>query len=117
MKNKREIPVDFSLWGQEGIIALSKYGTKIRTLHKCPDNEDYYYGLFEADKLDSFVLHIQNIRMYQESQEAILFAEWLSENEWVKRTATHPNKVGQYYSHKHCEYKKIEDLFELFTNR
>lgn len=23
----------------------------------------------------------------------IQFAEWLSEKQWVKRTATHPNKV------------------------
>ena len=45
----------------------------------------------------------------------ILFAEWLSENEWAKRTATHPNKVGQYYSHKNCEYKTIEQLFEEFN--
>lgn len=47
---------------------------------------------------------------------AVNFAEWLSENEWVKRKErqTHPNKVGQYYSHKHCEYKTIDELYELF---
>lgn len=49
------------------------------------------------------------------SNLSIQFAEWLSENEWVKRTKTHPNKVGQYYSHKHCEYKTIEQLFDMFS--
>lgn len=46
----------------------------------------------------------------------IQFAEWLSENEWVKRVSTHPSKVGQYYSHKHCEYKSIDALFDMFIN-
>ena len=58
-------------------------------------------------------------KMYDEtfksSNLSIQFAEWLSQNEWVKRTATHPNKVGQYYSHKHCEYKTIEQLFDIFS--
>lgn len=49
------------------------------------------------------------------SNLSIQFAEWLSENEWIKRTATHPNKVGKYYSHKHCEYKTIEELFDIFS--
>ena len=49
-------------------------------------------------------------------RQMIAFAEWLSENEWVKRKATHPNKVGQYYSHKHCEYKTIEQLFDDYSN-
>jgi len=45
---------------------------------------------------------------------SIEFAEWLSKNEWVKRDKTHPNKVGQYWSHIHCEYEMIVDLFEIF---
>lgn len=45
---------------------------------------------------------------------AIQFAEWLSKNEWVKRTATHPKNVGKYWSHIHCEYKTIEELFDKF---
>ncbi len=45
---------------------------------------------------------------------AIDFAEWLSKNQWVKREKTHPNKVGQYWSHVHCEYKTIDELFEMF---
>lgn len=49
--------------------------------------------------------------------EAVEFAEWLSLNEWVKRIHTHPNKVGQYYSDKHCEYKPIEQLFDLFLQQ
>lgn len=58
---------------------------------------------------------IEMIRELKSSNLSIQFAEWLSENEWVKRTATHPNKVGQYYSHKHCEYKTIEQLFDMFS--
>ena len=56
------------------------------------------------------------IRELKNSNLSIQFAEWLSENEWVKRTKTHPNKVGQYYSHKHCEYKTIEQLFDVFSS-
>jgi hypothetical protein len=50
--------------------------------------------------------------------KAIMFAEWLSENEWIKRKQgqTHPNKVGKYYSHIQCEYKPIEELYDLFEN-
>ena len=58
---------------------------------------------------------IEMIRELKSSNLSIQFAEWLSENEWVKRTATHPNKVGQYYSHKHYEYKTIEQLFDMFS--
>jgi hypothetical protein len=58
---------------------------------------------------------IEIIRELKSENLSIQFAEWLSENEWVKRTHTHPNKVGMYYSHKHCEYKTIEELFTLFT--
>ena len=47
-------------------------------------------------------------------EDIIHFAEWLSKNEWVKKTMTHPNKVGQYYSHKHCEFKTIEQLYETY---
>ena len=47
---------------------------------------------------------------------AINFAEWLQANEWVKRTLTHPSNIGKYWSHKHCEYKTIEELYELFLN-
>jgi hypothetical protein len=48
--------------------------------------------------------------------KAIMFAEWLSKNEWIKRKEgqTHPNKVGKYYSHIQCEYKPIEELYDLF---
>jgi len=51
----------------------------------------------------------------EKREREIMFAEWLSENEWVKRTVTHPNKEGQYYSDKHCEYKSIEELFNTFN--
>lgn len=47
--------------------------------------------------------------------KSIAFAEWLSEGEWVKRKATHPKYVGKYYSHIHCEYKTIEELYEMFN--
>jgi hypothetical protein len=67
------------------------------------------FDLLEAKAMEKK----QNERMYGE-EDMIHFAEWLSENEWVKRTMTHPNKVGQYYSHKHCEYKTIEQLFETY---
>ena len=48
--------------------------------------------------------------------KAIMFAEWLSEKEWIKRKQgqTHPNKVGKYYSHIQCEYKTIEELYAQF---
>ena len=45
---------------------------------------------------------------------AVNFAEWLSKNKWIKREFTHPNKVGMYWSDIHCEYKTIEDLYEMF---
>lgn len=45
---------------------------------------------------------------------AVNFAEWLSKNEWIKREKTHPSSVGKYWSHVHCEYKTIEELYELF---
>jgi hypothetical protein len=45
---------------------------------------------------------------------AINFAEWLSANDWRKRLATHPNKVGLYWSDTFCEYKSIEELCDLF---
>ena len=79
----------------------------------------------ECDKLDNMLhqslekgeygLHpiIKSMEEYAK-QDAIDFAEWLSGNEWVKRTKTHPNKVGQYYSHKYCEYKTIEQLSEIY---
>ena len=59
---------------------------------------------------------IDMIRELKDSNRVIHFAEWLSENEWVKRKEhqTHPNKVGQYYSHIHCEYKTIEELFDIY---
>lgn len=45
---------------------------------------------------------------------AVNFAEWLSKNEWVKREKTHPKNVGKYWSHIHCEYKTINELYEMF---
>lgn len=44
---------------------------------------------------------------------SIEFAEWLFDNEWAKQKFT-TNKVVQYYSHKHCEQKTIEQLYEIF---
>lgn len=58
---------------------------------------------------------IEIIREVKSSNLSIQFAEWLSENGWQKRTATHPNKLGQYYSHIYCEYKTIEQLFDMFS--
>jgi len=67
-----------------------------------------------ADGADA-VLNI--LKDEKNSNIPIQFAEWLSENEWVKRTKTHPSKIGQYYSHKHCKYKAIDDLFKLFISQ
>ena len=39
---------------------------------------------------------------------ALNFVEWLSKNAWVK----HFN--GLYFSPFHFEYKKIEELYEMF---
>lgn len=60
---------------------------------------------------------IEIIRELKSSNLSIQFAEWLSGNDWVKRykSQTHPNKVGKYYSHKHCEYKTVEELFDIFS--
>ena len=58
---------------------------------------------------------IEIIRELKCANLSIQFAEWISENEWVKRIHTHPNKVGQYYSYKHCEYKTIEELFDIYS--
>lgn len=52
--------------------------------------------------------------MVKDNNIAISFAEWLSKGEWVKRKATHPSKIGKYYSHISCEYKTIEELYEIF---
>ncbi len=54
------------------------------------------------------------IRELESSNQCIQFAEWLSANEWEKRTKGHPNRIGQYYSHQTGEYKKIEALFDMF---
>lgn len=40
----------------------------------------------------------------------INFAEWLSENEWYKQDKKHV----LYYSNITCEYKTIDELYELF---
>ena len=47
---------------------------------------------------------------------AVNFAEWLAENEWVKRYKTHPKHVGKYWSNITCEYKTIEELYDIFRN-
>lgn len=45
---------------------------------------------------------------------AVNFAEWLSKNQWVKRLKTHPKHVGKYWSNIYCEYKTINELYEMF---
>jgi len=45
---------------------------------------------------------------------AVNFAEWLSKNEWVKRDKTHPKYVGKYWSNISCNYKSIDELYDLF---
>ena len=60
---------------------------------------------------------IEIIRELKDSKSEILFAEWMADNEWVKRMKTHPSKVGMYYSHIHCEYKSIYELFEMYNNQ
>jgi len=45
---------------------------------------------------------------------AVNFAEWLSKNEWKKKAKTHPKHIGKYWSDIHCEYKTINDLYEMF---
>ena len=47
---------------------------------------------------------------------AIKFAEWLSDNEWIKRAHTHPRNVGKYWSDKHFSYKTIEQLYDDFIS-
>jgi len=45
----------------------------------------------------------------------VRFLTWISDNHWCRRDRTHPNKVGQYYSYIHCEYKTIEQLSKEFN--
>ena len=45
---------------------------------------------------------------------AVKFAAWLSKNNWTKRNVGHPKHIGKYWSDIHCEYKTIEDLYEIF---
>jgi hypothetical protein len=45
----------------------------------------------------------------------VRFLTWISDNHWSRRNRTHPNKVGQYYSDIHCEYKTIEQLYKEFN--
>lgn len=45
---------------------------------------------------------------------AVNFAEWLSKNKWKKRLQTHPSKVGMYWSDDVCEYKSIDELYDMF---
>ena len=45
----------------------------------------------------------------------VRFLTWISDNHWCRRDRTHPNKVGQYYSYIHCEYKTIEQLYKEFN--
>lgn len=52
--------------------------------------------------------------------DAVKFAEWISDNAWFRRLTTHPKHIGKYWSDIHCEYKTIEQLYELYkseTNR
>ncbi len=57
---------------------------------------------------------IEMIREVKNENASFEFAKWLSDGEWIRRDKTHPNKVGQYYSHKHCEYKTLNELFYIF---
>jgi len=70
----------------------------------------------EIEKIKEIAVRYKQGNNPKTPNPSIRFAEWLSENEWVKRNhGTHPNKIGQYYSHKHCEYKTIEELYKQFT--
>lgn len=70
----------------------------------------------EMERIKEIAVKYKQAKNPKTPHPSIRFAEWLSENEWVKRKhGTHPNKIGQYYSHKHCEYKTIEELFKQFT--
>lgn len=71
--------------------------------------ERYYRNLL---KYDGFIAGF--IAGY--GKNCIEFTEWLNDNQWRKRVSTHPNKKGQYWSDLHCEYKKIEDLYNEFIN-
>jgi hypothetical protein len=71
--------------------------------------ERYYRNLLEYD---GFIAGFK----VGYGKKCIEFSEWLNDNQWRKRVNTHPNKVGQYYSDLHCEYKKIEDLYNEFIN-
>ena len=73
----------------------------------------------DEDRINTH-LHYKNVlcKMVQtyasKQSDAVEFAEWLSENQWHKRIKTHPNRVGQYYSDLHCEYKTIKELYNQF---
>lgn len=72
--------------------------------------------LSEVKKLLQELTESIEIKEEKTHNKAILFAEWLSINEWVKRNNTHPKNVGKYWSDIHCEYRSIEILYVVFDN-
>jgi hypothetical protein len=68
----------------------------------------------EAAKKAKRMADYKELRKEFDEMAEIAFAEWLNNNEWVKRNRTHPKHVGKYFSNIHCEYKEIGELLEIF---
>ena len=69
--------------------------------------ETYRLGLVKKeDKMETILDAVKMV--------AVNFAEWLSKNEWKKKAKTRPKHIGKYWSDIHCEYKTINDLYEMF---
>jgi chromosome segregation ATPase len=49
--------------------------------------------------------------------DAIGFANFLSDNEWRKRTATHHKYVGKWFCDFDLGYKTLEELFTLYKQQ
>ena len=59
---KQKIPFDFSKFGQEG-ISVDYLEESVIALHKHPNEEDLYYGIFENG---CFIGLPNELKMYQE---------------------------------------------------
>ncbi len=117
---------------EDDLLELESIGkemanSRVRLLHPIPYVEYPKDVIVETKRMEStesklwgLFFKLKDISLGKSNsmkeRECIEFAEWLSKNEWIKREHTHPNKVGKYYSNLHCEYKSIEELYEIFKS-
>jgi hypothetical protein len=73
----------------------------------------------EKQVLQGEISYSRMVEIINEKMEsdAVEFAEWIAKHEFVKRTLTHPKNVGKWWSNVYCEYKTIEEVYNLFKQR